>query len=144
MANHSIRSSGGRAVWGLLTTYTRDGLVSGHYNLAVISGCWIADRGCGRGVYSAVAEAIATTSRWRRRCHYSAVAEAMPLSTEFALHDPFDLLDTAVVLQNIVATPAATVLVVCVSFIVFVGFVVAFVVIVGLFVFGSFVVRHFN
>ena len=34
----------------------------------------------------------------------------MPLSTEFALHDPFDLLDTAVVLQNIVATPAATVI----------------------------------
>ena len=42
--------------------------------------------------------------------NYSAVAEAMPLSTEFALHDPFDLLDTAVVLQNIVATPAATVM----------------------------------
>ena len=83
-----------------------------------MNGCWIADRGCGRGMYSAVAEAIATTSRWRRRCHYSAVAEAMPLSTEFALHDPFDLLDTVVVLQNIVATPAATVinylLVVCV------------------------------
>ena len=41
------------------------------------SGCWIADRGCGRGMYSAVAEAIATTSRLRRRCNYSAVAEAI-------------------------------------------------------------------
>ena len=37
----------------------------------------------------------------------------MPLSTDFALHDPFDLLDTAVVLQNIVATPAATVITRC-------------------------------
>ena len=34
----------------------------------------------------------------------------MPLSRDFSLHDPFDLLDTVVVLQNIVATPAATVI----------------------------------
>ena len=34
----------------------------------------------------------------------------LPTATEFALHDPFDLLDTVVVLQNIVATPAATVI----------------------------------
>ena len=79
----------------LLTTYSRDGLVSGQYNIAVISGYGIADRGCGRGNYV---------------INYSAVAEAMPLSRDFSLHDPFDLLDTVVVLQNIVATPAATVI----------------------------------
>ena len=37
----------------------------------------------------------------------------LAVATEFALHDPFDLLDTAVVLQNIVATPAATVITRC-------------------------------
>ena len=37
----------------------------------------------------------------------------MPLSRDFSLHDPFDLLDTVVVLQNIVATPAATVITRC-------------------------------
>ena len=81
--------------------------MSGHYHFAV------ADAGLPTAVAVVACfrpEAIAATLRLRRRCHYSAVAEAMPLSTEFALHDHFDLLDTVVVLQNIVATPAATVI----------------------------------
>ena len=55
-------------------------------------------------------------------------------------------LDTNVVLQNIVATPAATVITRClfVKPFVVVLEVRRFVVIVVLFVFGSFVVRHFS